>query len=136
MTDLAAGVVAVEHRRAGLARRPPITPPHHDKQQVAQLPALVGEQVFVPDRPGGILTPGQDSLFDQPVQPLGEHLAGHAEAPLELLEAVRAGVDVPQDQRRPRLTDDVEGAGDRARHGAELRSLHDATIRKVVPSRN
>ena len=58
----------------------------------------------------------------QPVY--AEWAKGNFHAGLELLEPAHADPHVTQDQRRPRLPDDVEGARDRARHLAEVRPLH------------
>ena len=78
----------------------------------------------------------QNALLDQMVEPLGEHLARDAEIGLDLVEAIHPDPNVAHDQRRPRLTDDVQGARDRARHRTELRPLHPPMIANGVPLRN
>src|SRR5262245_11362625 len=69
--------------------------------------------------------PLEHAAIDEVIEPLRQHLAGDAEIRLHLIEASKPNVDVAQDQRRPGLPDDVEGARYRARHLAEVRALHD-----------
>src|SRR5262249_18856452 len=69
--------------------------------------------------------PLEHAALDEVIEPLGEHLAGDAQIRLHLIEASESYVDIAQDQRRPRLPDDVECARYRARHLAEVRALHD-----------
>jgi len=67
-------------------------------------------------------------VFDEDVQALRQDFARDAEVALDLVEARHADPDISQDERRPRLTDDVQGSRDRARHVAEVGSLHDLSI--------
>jgi hypothetical protein len=86
--DLAACVVAVEHRRAGLPREPPVAPADHDHQEVDELGALLGQDVLEPGPPvvGAAL---EHPLFDEMIQPLGQDLARDPEVGLDLLESHR-----------------------------------------------
>jgi squalene cyclase len=56
----------------------------------------------------------EDSLFDKPVEPVGEDVAGNPKALLELVEAAQAQEGVTNDQERPALADDLERACNRA----------------------
>ena len=72
--DLTACVVAVEHRRAGLAGQPLIAPAGHDHEQVDQFGAFLRQVVLVPrSLVGG--TAVENALVDEVVQPLGQDLA-------------------------------------------------------------
>jgi hypothetical protein len=62
------------------------------------------------------------ALVDEVVEPLGQHFARDPKVGLELVEPIHPGLNVAQDQRRPRLPDDVEGARDGAGHLAEVRA--------------
>src|SRR5207247_3955754 len=102
--------------------------------------ALVGEPVLEALGPLAVADPLQDSFLDEPVEPIGEDVAGDAEALLELLEAAQAQEAVADDQERPALADDLERAGD----GAVLalvvapqhRSLNHTTVFAPVAPQN
>src|SRR5688500_14625024 len=124
MADLAARVMAVQHRRPGFSRKPLVAPADHDHEQVKELGALVGQDVLEP-RSTVVGPTLAHAALDEVVQPFGEDLARNAEVGLKLLEPGDTGPHVTQNQRRPGLADDIKGAGDRARHLAEVCALHD-----------
>ena len=66
--------------------------------------------------------------LEEHIQALRQHFARDAKVALDLIEARDADPDVSQDEWRPRLTDDVEGARDRARHVTEVGPLHHLSI--------
>ena len=96
-----AGGVAVAPGEQGDQRRPEVEP-------------LLGEEVLVALRALLVGAPFEDVLVDQPLQPGGEHVAGDAEALLQLAEAPVAVHHVADDQQRPALADHLERLGDRA----------------------
>src|SRR5262249_798225 len=52
-------------------------------------------------------------LVDEPVQPVGQDVAGDTQALLEFVEAVKTEQDVANDQQRPTLADNLERSRDR-----------------------
>src|SRR5215207_1601796 len=85
-------------------------------QHRPQLPCLRRGVVLEAIRPRLIAPALQHALGDEVVEPLGQHAARDAEAGEQPVEAVHAEEHVAQDQQRPALADDLEGAGD----GADL----------------
>ena len=53
-------------------------------------------------------------IVDQPPETVGEHVARHPEALLEVLEATHAQEGVANHEQRPAITYHLEGPGDRA----------------------
>ena len=95
---------------------------------VGELGPFLGQPVLVPWRSLRVAALFDDALRHKPLEALGEHLARDPEVALDLVEALRAPADVPDDERRPGLSRDVEGAGDGAGHVAEVGSLHGRII--------
>src|SRR5260370_41805255 len=116
--------MAEEDRRAGVACRPAVAPSDNREQHVGELEPFLGKPVLVPWRSLGVATLFDDALRNEPLEALGEHLARDPEAALDLVEALRAPADVPDDERRPRLSGDVQGACDGAGQVADSGSLH------------
>src|SRR5581483_4644414 len=100
-----------------------------------ELASPAGQPVLEPLRPLAVPHPAQDARLDEPVQAVGQHVAGDAEALLELAEPPDPEEDVADDQQRPPLPDELERPGDRAvlpfvvapQHTPTLAPLHDAT---------
>ena len=57
---------------------------------------------------GVVLPPLQDTVLDQGLEALGEHLAAHAELALEGVETVDASCDVADHEQGPPVTDHPE----------------------------
>ena len=74
----------------------------------------------------------EDPALDQAVQPLGEDVAGDAQARLKIVEAGHAQEGIPDDQQTPPLAHDVEALGDRARNVLEAGSMHEPSIEGCV----
>ena len=74
VANLAAGVVAVEDRRACLPGEPLVRPAHHHHQHVDELSAFVGEDVLVA-RSAVVGATLKDFLSDKVGEPLGQDLA-------------------------------------------------------------
>ena len=75
LRDLAAGAVAAEHGRSGLARGPAIAPGGHRHQDVDKLEALAGQDVLVPRGALGVAAALQHPGLGEVLEPLREHLA-------------------------------------------------------------
>ena len=126
--QFAAALMAEEDGRAGVACSPAVTPGHDREQQVGELPALLGQHVVVTQRSLRVDPLLDHALRHEPLEALREHLARDPEVALELVEAGEADPDVADDERRPGLACDLEGARDRAGHVAEIGSLHAAIV--------
>jgi hypothetical protein len=74
------------------------------------------ELVVVAILPDAVRDGLEDPLFDQPVEAIGEDVAGDAEALLELVEPSKTQEGVPNDQEGPPLAHKLESA----RYGAIL----------------
>jgi hypothetical protein len=68
--------------------------------------------------------PLEDTILDQPVEPLGEDVARDPEAGLEIVEAPNAQEGIAKDEEAPPFPDDLETLGDRTVHVAEAGFLH------------
>src|SRR5215472_12373394 len=132
-SQLTARAVPQERGWAGLAGGPAIPPGGHREQHVAELQPLLRQHVVVPGRPLRVGPLLQHTLRNEAPEALGQHLARDAQVTLDVVKAGDAHPDVPEDERRPGFSGDLEGAGDRARHLAEPRALH-ACKRTVVSS--
>src|SRR5262249_54085797 len=78
--------------------------------------ALVGQAIFVTQRPLAIGRLAEDAGLHQLLQPRREHVARDAEILLEVVEAAHAVEGIGHDQQGPRFADDVECGGDRTIH--------------------
>jgi hypothetical protein len=93
-----------------------VTPVHQPHDHHQQLAAFGGQVVLEPWWAVLVGRALQHPVVDEAVQPVAEHVAGHAQAVDEFLEAVGAQEGVPEHEQGPALADDLEGAGD----GADL----------------
>jgi hypothetical protein len=91
---------------------PPIQQSDHHRPQVE---ALLSQTVFITDRPVLVLDAFEDAVVQQCVEPGGQHITGDFQAPLKVLETTNAEEGIPEDQKRPALSDHLQGAGDGAR---------------------
>src|SRR5581483_5608599 len=100
-----------------------------------QVAALLRQPVLV--ALGALLVehPVEDPLLDEAVEALGQHIAGDTEARLELVEAAPAEEGVADDQERPALADDLQGAGDRAVLAVVVAPEHASRLAQSVASR-
>jgi hypothetical protein len=72
-----------------------------------------------------VLDPLEHAVFDEVVETLGDEVPGGAGVDVELLEPGRTEERLPQQQQRPPVTYDRQGAGDRAAGVADLGPTHD-----------
>src|SRR5215211_910073 len=79
-----------------------------------EVAALGGESVLVAGRSLAVGDALEHALADEPVQPVGEDVAGDPQALLELVEAANPEEHVADDQQRPALADDLQRPRDRA----------------------
>src|SRR5256885_17255460 len=75
--------------------------------------ALPGQVVLVPRRPFLIGNPLEHPFVDEPAKSIRENLPRDPKIVLELVEASQSQQNVPDDQQRPALAHDFEGARDR-----------------------
>ena len=116
--------------------RPAVAPLAHRRDDVPQIAALLRQQIVVPQRPLPIRDALEHARVDKPLQALRQHVAGDAEARLELVEARVAEEHVAEDQQRPPLAHDLEALGDRAVHVGEALALHPSTIAGCITQLN
>src|SRR6266511_3877559 len=133
-----AAAVLGDAGRTGHAGEVAVAPMHQPHDHHQQLAALGGQVVLEPLRTVLVRNAFQHAVVDQAVQPVAEHVARHAQAVDELLEAVRAQEDVPEHEQGPALAHDLEGAGDRAdlvvvgpvEHAATIPPVSFVTLRR------
>ena len=72
--------------------------------------------------------PLEDAFVDEVGEALVEHVAGDAEAFLEVVETCHAHEGVANDQQAPPLADDLQALADGAVHLPEAGSLHEFSV--------
>ena len=105
-----------------------VAPLHEREQDRHQLTALVRQAVFLARPAAGlaVLRPLEDPLVDEQGQPLGQEVARALQDAVELLEPRGAVEALADDQQRPLLAQDLQGAGDRAVARLVVGALHRA----------
>src|SRR6266852_7451198 len=83
-------------------------------QRDVEVETLLRQLVLVPLGALAVQDAFEHAFADQAVEPVGEDVAGDAEALLEFVEAVETQQDVANDQQRPALADNLERSRDRA----------------------
>jgi hypothetical protein len=79
-----------------------------------QVETLLRQLVLVPLWALAVEDALEHAFVDQPVEPVGQNVAGDTQALLQLVEPAQAEQDVADDQQRPALADNLERSGDRA----------------------
>src|SRR5438067_6808088 len=126
-TQIAAALgVPSDHGRAFGVRLVAVTPLHEREQDVHQLTALVRQAIFHACSAAGfaVLRSLENPLLDQQRQPLGQEVARALQDAVELLEPRGAIEALADDQQRPLLAKDLQGAGDRAVARLVVGALH------------
>src|SRR5690606_29536273 len=123
-----AGLVQQPGRWAGIRRLPTVAPSDDRREDLEELPALVRQQVLVPPRPVLVRPATNHRVALELVKPSRQDVRRHAEIPAQVLEAVQAGEEIAQDQRRPSFADDVDGPRHGARHVGQGASSHGHTV--------
>src|SRR3989440_12550152 len=121
LAALPAALVDQLHRD-GLADACPLVAPLHQRDEDRmELEALVGQAVLEALGPLLVAPALEDAVAHQRLEPGGEHVAGDAEAALEVLETADAEEGIPQHEERPPLAHDLEGTGHGTVHPGEAR---------------
>jgi hypothetical protein len=95
-------------------RLPPVAPAPQGQQDVEQVPALVGQDVFVAWGMLLIAPACEYTTGDQAVEPFGEDVPGDPEITPELIEPPDAQEGVAQDQYAPAVAEQLQAVGDHA----------------------
>ena len=114
VVDLPAAVAVDDQVRRAVGRGVLVAPPHEVEDDGVEVAAAVGEPVLVPGRALGVAVALENAGVDQALEAVGEHVARHAQAALEVVEAPDAAEGVAQDEERPAFADELERARDRA----------------------
>lgn len=115
-------------QRGSVRGSPPIAPLPQRDDHGPQVAALFREHVVEARRALAVGDPFEHTLVDEMGQPLLEHVAGDAQAFLELVKSCHTHKGVPDDQQAPPLADDLEALADGAVHLTETGSLHDSSL--------
>jgi DNA polymerase III delta prime subunit len=92
----------------------PVAPLHQREEGNAEFAPLCRESILEALGTLAVADAVEDALGHETVQAVREHVAGNAEACLQLIEAVAAEDDVANDEQRPPVTDHLQRPGDRA----------------------
>jgi hypothetical protein len=123
-------------RSAGAFAHILVAPLHQTRECDLEVAALLGEPVLEALGPLAVADPLEDPFLDQPVEPLGEDVAGDPKALLELFEAAQSKEGIAHDQQRPALADDLKRACNRAVLAFVVAFQHGVILTKIVASRN
>jgi hypothetical protein len=106
--------VADDARRPGGRRVVAVAPLHERDDRRPEVDALLAEAVL--EALGALLVAPalEQALLGQALEAIGQDVAGDAEAALEVVEAADAQEGVADDEQRPAVAEDLEGAGDGA----------------------
>jgi len=124
--DWRAGAPVGEPHRGTFRGEVPVAPGEQGEQHRAEVPAALGQHVFVARRMLAVAAALQETGGDEGIEPPSQYAGSDAEALLEFIETPQAIECIAQDQDRPPLADAFEAAGDPAFHNAEAFALHGA----------
>jgi hypothetical protein len=113
---MTAGQVLMKQRTTGFSGSVDIAPVHDAHHHRVQIAPLLGQPVFVPDRPVTIRHFLQHPGLNQLAQPIRQDVAGDTKPRLEIIEPANAQEAIPQDQQGPPIADDRNGS----RYGASF----------------
>src|ERR1043166_578518 len=117
---LAAIAVLEQHRPPPFAEHVRVAPANEREQHRLQVEALGREPILVAAWALLVRHAAQHPETHQLAQAVGEHVAGDAEAPLELLEPAHPQEAVAQDQDGPAVADHGDRASDRTGFALEV----------------
>src|SRR5712671_4413335 len=92
----------------GLFAQVLVAPLAQGGERDVEVEPFLRQLVLVPLRALAVEDALEHAFVDQPVEPVGQNVAGDSEALLEFVEAVQAEQDVADDQQRPALADNLE----------------------------
>jgi len=122
--DFRAGAQIDQLHRGALGGEVTIAPSQQRQQHRVEIPAAIGQHIFIARRMLVVASALQQARFDQRIQPARQHVRRDAKALLKFVEPGEPVKRVAQDQDRPPLADPVEAAGDRAMHVAKAFAMH------------
>ena len=114
VVELPAAASVLEDHRPLPLEPVPVAPLQQRDQHRPQVGALLGQPVLAARRAVLVGPLHQDPLLDEALEPGLQHIAGHAEVTLQLLEAADPQEDVADDQERPTLAHHLECGRHRA----------------------
>src|SRR5207253_3172345 len=85
-----------------------VTPLPETRQRDLEVPAFPSEPILVTWGPLAVADAFEDAFLDEPVEPIGEDVAGDFQTLLKLVETPKAEEGVANDQQRPPLADRLE----------------------------
>jgi hypothetical protein len=121
----------LEQPRRALLRVVAVAPVQERCDDGEQVDPLGGQAVLVSLRPLLVQVLLEHALVTQALQARGQHVAGNAEALLELVEAREPDEGVADDEHRPALADDLQRARDRADLALVLAVKHGHIVLQV-----
>jgi hypothetical protein len=89
-----------------------ITPFGQGMENRPEAQSSIGQKIFVASR--AVLASFEHPFGDETVESVGQHGAGDVEVDQKIVEAAYAEKAVADDEDRPALADELEGASDRA----------------------
>src|SRR5262249_61629241 len=98
---------------------PLVAPEAESGQHRPEVASLLRQPVLVAAARCRLRLCREDAVGDEPAKPIREDVAGDAEGIAEAGEVADAEERLAHDQERPPVADQVEGAGDGARHPVE-----------------
>ncbi len=103
-------------------------PRQQGKQHRLQVPSLLGQPVLEALGVLAVAVALGDPFLDQGREALAEHVAGHSQRLLDLIETTTAEEELTQNQQRPTLAEKGERPGDRAVELGKCLDCHDASL--------
>jgi hypothetical protein len=146
LVDYPAAFALVDHEHGGPVRQRLVlvTPEHQRRHHRPEVEPLLRQEVLVALGPLAVRTPLDDVLVDQPLEASREDIPGDPEGPLHLRELPPAMEDLPDQQQRPSLADQLEASRDGAdlafvfvaEHHCDVRTLSCVMQLTVLGSRS
>src|SRR5262252_6320202 len=122
--------------RAGLPVNPLVAPLHERHDDWKQVAAHFGQAVNLRIAPSVCGGPGHHPRLNEFRQTFTQDVLGDPEAVFEIAESLGSEKRLPNDQKRPPLSDQLKGAGDRADLGWKGCVPHISIMTHLVSLRN
>ncbi len=129
---VAADRVDEQHRAAFLRPCPTVAPSGEGENRRHEIAPGLRQAIFVACRPSVIRPPLDDATGGERFKTPRQQIARYAEILDQLVETRDAEEQVPDDERRPPVTDQIEPARQRAMHPGKTGSLHESIILSCV----
>src|SRR3954447_2733824 len=137
VVDLPAAIAVPEDHRPRVEAVDVLVAPvqqRHDRRP--EVEPLLGQPVLEALRALLVADPLEHPGVDELAEPVGEHVPGEAEVPLEDVEPLRPEERLADDEEGPALADDLEGRGQRAVEVLVGAGKHTPSVAEVVASSN